>query len=112
MDIMMIDVIFSAMLISTILFPLLFYQINQLKLVHAVFYQVIAVNQLDNFLEILDQKHSKNNVKTAFKLWNQDNKILLPQCKGKFSVVSPHKCKLILQWFYLKPYSKKLMFRC
>ena len=46
----MIDVLAAMLIVPTVLFSLLFYQMDHLKAVHAAFYRVIAINQLDNLM--------------------------------------------------------------
>jgi len=109
---MMIDVLTAMTIVASVLFSLLFYQMDHLKAVHAAFYRVIAINQLDNFVSLLNSHHASYARDKLFQLWNEENKQLLPNGAGQWFESSSHECHVSVRWIYQRKQSETITVMC
>ena len=92
----------SISLIALILLSLLSYQTMMLKSIEQSHYKLIATQQLLNFSEILLIAKTNAQKSAYLTAWNRDNKNLLPQGVGAFSLKDNHICEINLRWVFLK----------
>jgi len=108
----MIDVLAAMAIVSSVIFSLLFYQMEQLQVVHSALYRTIAINQIDNLTDMIQRNNQSKKQRDILSVWNNDNSSMLPQAVGEILDDSSHKCLITLQWFYLKIQAEQIYFRC
>jgi Tfp pilus assembly protein PilV len=84
----LIELLISILLLSIILFTIDAEQIYSLKKSKAIYYFSVAHQQINLIAERMSL--SKNNFSHSLNTWNEQNKYILPQGKGKITVNYPH----------------------
>lgn len=108
----MIEVLVSMGIISTVFLSLLAYQIIVIKKTMASNWDAIATLQLMNFAQMLWVNADSTHQNKSLKLWNRDNKRLLPDGRGDFILEDDHWCHIDLKWFYQKKQDKSIDVFC
>jgi Tfp pilus assembly protein PilV len=108
----MIEVLVSMGIVSLVFLSLLAYQISVLKNTDQSHFQAIAQQQLMNFTEMLRVNADSTYQNKALKLWNRDNKKLLPKGRGDFEFEDNHQCHIDLKWVYRKKQSESVDVFC
>lgn len=108
----MIDVLVSMGIISLVFLSLLSYQISVLRNINQSNFQAIAQLQLMNFAQMLRVNADSRYQSKSLKLWNRDNKRLLPHGYGDFELEDNHQCHIHLKWIYRKKQSESIDVFC
>lgn len=95
----MIDLLTSLLLISIVLFSLLIYQINMLKIAHENQYKTLATIQLMNFSELLLTSQDEKKRAALFSAWNTYIVHHLPDGQGEWDEAIDHQCRVTVMWF-------------
>lgn len=103
----LLEVLLSLALISSALFSLVYMQLHNVRLAHALLYKTIAREQIDNGVTLV-----QSNKHDLLLDWQNDNKTLLPRGKSGWQVMAKNYCQLWIRWFYARWYKQTLRFRC
>lgn len=106
------EVLISMGIVSLVFLSLLAYQISVMKNTMASNWDAIATMQLMNFAEMLRVNADSNHQNKSLKLWNRDNKRLLPNGRGDFELENDHQYHIDLQWFYRKKQGESIDVIC
>lgn len=79
---------------------------------HAVLYQLVAINQLDNFISMYRSHLKKLNQDELYQIWNQQNQHALPRGYGTLDVLPKNICEVSVFWFYEKSFKQSIKFVC
>ena len=108
----LIEVLFSMLFISLVLFSLLEYQIQTLDLIKQSELKTIATIQLANFSDMLLVAKTDSQQKKYFKIWKKQNRHLLPNAKSTFDSVDDYFCRISVQWMFRKIQSQSAVVFC
>ncbi len=108
----MFEVLISICIVSLVFLSLLAYQISVTKNTMASNWDAIATMQLMNFVEMLRVNSDSTYQNKSLRLWNRDNKRLLPNGRGDFELDDNHHCHINLKWFYRKKQSESIDVFC
>ena len=108
----MIEVLISMGIIALVFLSLLSYQISVSNNMVESNLHAIATMQLMNFVEMLRVNADSTYQNKSLKLWNRDNKRLLPSGRGDFVLEDDHQCHIYLKWIYRKKQSESVDVFC
>lgn len=108
----MIEVLVSMGIVALVFLSLLVYQISVSKNTVESNLEAIATMQLMNFAEMLRVNTDSSHQNKSLRLWNRDNKRLLPKGHGDFELEDDHQCHIILKWVYRKKQSESIDVFC
>ena len=108
----LIEVLIAMGMVALVFLSLLSYQISISKNIVESNFESIAIMQLMNLAEMLRVNADSTYQNKSLKLWNRDNKKLLPEGHGNFESDDNHQCHIDLKWVYRKKQSESVDVFC